>query len=161
MRVSTYLGSFLQRSPTDIEFGVLDADKGITAGLEHTGTLDSREYAYIQAAVLYTTVSGQRRVRVCNLAVPVVELAGNVFRFADMDATIAFMFRQGGALPHRAQSLTNTDIRQAISSMARKRLPTIREDLTEQCSSVLLGYRTKCVSATRSSQVSFVVGDTW
>lgn len=102
MRVSTYLGNFLQRSPTDIEFGVLDADKGITIGLEHTGTLDSREYTFIQAAVLYTTVSGERRVRVCNLAIPVVELAGNVFRFADMDATIAYMFRQGESPASRA-----------------------------------------------------------
>lgn len=81
---------------------MLDADKGITTRLEHTGTLDTREYAHIQAAVLYTTVSGQRRVRVCNLAIPVVELAGNVFRFADMDATIAYMFRQGGSSTSRA-----------------------------------------------------------
>ncbi|KAF8348577.1 sec24-related protein [Amanita rubescens] len=135
LRVSTYLGNFLQRSPTDIEFGVLDADKGITASLEHTGSLDLREYAHIQAAILYTTVSGQRRVRVCNLAMPVVELAGNVFRYADMDATIAYMFRQ------------------AISSMARKKTLTIREEMTEQCSSILIGYRNKCVSGTRTSQL--------
>ncbi|KAF8636921.1 hypothetical protein AX17_003172 [Amanita inopinata Kibby_2008] len=135
LRVSAYLGNFLQRSPTDIELGVLDADKAISVSLEHTGTLDPRDYAHIQSAILYTSVSGQRRVRVCNLAMHVAELPGNVFQYADMDATIGHI------------------VRQAISSMAHMRMQTIREELTEKCSSILLGYRVQCASATRISQL--------
>lgn len=73
----------------------MDAEKTICVGLEHTRTLDDRQYAFIQAALLYTTVTGQRRVRVFNVALKVVTLAGNVFQYADMDAAVSFMVRQG------------------------------------------------------------------
>jgi protein transport protein SEC24 len=95
LRASAYYGNFLQRSPTTLEFGVLDADKSISIALEHSRDMDVRQYAYLQSAVLYTTISGQRRVRTCNLALLVVELAGNVFQFADMDTVICHLARQG------------------------------------------------------------------
>ena len=36
-----------------------------------------------------------RRVRVCNLALQTVELAANVFHYADMEAVLAHMARAG------------------------------------------------------------------
>ncbi|KAK0473732.1 hypothetical protein IW261DRAFT_1503103 [Armillaria novae-zelandiae] len=110
VRVSEYYGNFHRQSPTDLEFGVLDADKAFSVILEHTGSLSTREYVYFQCAVLYTTVEGDRRVRVLNLALQVVELAGNVFMYAD-------------------------------------------NDTVENCSSLLLGYRNKCASATTATQL--------
>lgn len=91
-------GNFYKRTPTDLEFGVLDADKSITVLFGHTSTLDERQHAYIQSAVLYTTATGQRMLRTCNMALPVVSLAMNVFRYADADAAIAYWFRKGGVV---------------------------------------------------------------
>ena len=63
--------------------------------LSHTQKLDPRAHAFLQSAVLYTTVDGERRVRVCNLALNVVEMAGNVFQFAEFEATVCHMAREG------------------------------------------------------------------
>jgi protein transport protein SEC24 len=98
LRISAHYGNFHQRSPTDLEFGTLDADKAISIALEHSSrSLDNerQEYAYLQCAVLYTTVKGERRVRTINLALQVAALAGNVFRFADMDAAVCHFAREG------------------------------------------------------------------
>ncbi|KAH7886990.1 hypothetical protein F5I97DRAFT_1807234 [Phlebopus sp. FC_14] len=135
LRVAKHYGNFHQRTPTDLVLGVLDADKAISAVIEHTRTLDERQYAYLQSAVLYTTVDGQRRVRLCNLALQVASLAGNVFRYADMDAVICHL------------------VRDAMTSLTLRRISQIREDLADKCSSILLAYRRHCAAATAPSQL--------
>lgn len=87
--------------------GVMHADNAFAAVYAHTGrsTLDVRGSTYgqgglahVQCAVLYTSRAGERRVRVLNLALRVTELAGNVFRYADSDATVAFFAKECGFL---------------------------------------------------------------
>ncbi len=95
LRITKQYGNFYESTAEDLQFGTLDADKAITVVLGHSHSLDDRQYAFIQSAVLYTTVLGQRRVRVCNVALQVVSLAGNVFRFADMDTVVTHMLREG------------------------------------------------------------------
>ncbi|CDO77071.1 hypothetical protein BN946_scf184473.g15 [Trametes cinnabarina] len=80
LRVANQYGNFYESPAADLEFGTIDADKAIGVSFEHTRTLDDRQYAFIQAAMLYTTVTGERRVRVLNVALRVVTLAGNVFQ---------------------------------------------------------------------------------
>ncbi|KAG9313371.1 hypothetical protein JVU11DRAFT_5688 [Chiua virens] len=135
LRVSKYYGNFQERSPTDLAFGVLDSDKAVSALIEHSRTLDELQYAYLQCAVLYTSVDGQRRVRTCNLALQVSSLAGTVFRFADMDAVVCHLARD------------------SMASLSARRMAQIREELTDKCSSILLGYRRNCAAATAPTQL--------
>ena len=74
---------------------MLDADKAISVVLEHTKSLTEGEFAFIQVALLYTSAAGERRVRVCNLGVQVAGMAGNIYRFADMDAVVCHLIREG------------------------------------------------------------------
>lgn len=94
LRINEYFGNFFQRNVTDIEFGVLDADKAVAAQIKHEGKLDEGTDSYFQCAVLYTSSDGERRVRVHNIAVPSSSVLANAFRHADMDTTIAFVAKQ-------------------------------------------------------------------
>lgn len=42
-----------------------------------------------------------------------------------------------------------------MTAMAQKRTLVIREELTEMCSSLLLGYRMQCAQATGVGQVQY------
>ncbi|KAJ7634627.1 sec24-related protein [Roridomyces roridus] len=135
IRISEYCGNFHPRGPTDLDFGVLDADKAVSVTLQVAGNLNVRAYAFLQSAVLYTTVDGLRRVRTFNLALPIVELAFNVFRLADLDTTVYHLARE------------------AVTKMTSEKLANIRDDLTENCSAILLAYRNKCSNASSIDQL--------
>jgi len=94
LRADKLTGNFHLPNPTTPTFGTLDADQAISVSFTHSASLSPHEYAFIQCAVLYTTTDGHRRVRVINLALQVTELAGDVFRFADMDVVVTHLMRQ-------------------------------------------------------------------
>ena len=95
LRVAEHIGNFYQRSLTDLEVGTIDAAKTIAAVLRHEARLDDRAPAYVQIAVLYTSSSGERRVRCLNMSFTVTSLIGNVFRFADLDGAVALFMKEG------------------------------------------------------------------
>jgi protein transport protein SEC24 len=53
----------------DVELAALDADKGIAIELKHDDKLDESAGAAVQVALLYTSVFGERRLRIHNLQV--------------------------------------------------------------------------------------------
>ena len=53
----------------DVELAALDADKGIAIELKHDDKLDESAGAAVQIALLYTSVFGERRLRIHNLQV--------------------------------------------------------------------------------------------
>ncbi|KAK0533190.1 COPII coat Sec23p-Sfb3p heterodimer component [Tilletia horrida] len=126
LRVAEYNGSFFQRNSTDLELGNVDADKAIGVRIKHDGRLDERHEAYFQCAILYTTATGERRVRCHNLAVPVTSSLTNVFQYADLDSTVAYF----------AKDVTTL----ALS----KPLKDVRNYTTEKCVKMLLSYRRNC-----------------
>jgi protein transport protein SEC24 len=79
-----------------LEFGLIDEGKAFGAVLKHEGgRLDEKQPAFVQVAILYTTTSGERRVRCLNMSFTTTSLIGNVFRFADLDASVTIFFKEG------------------------------------------------------------------
>lgn len=49
---------------------------------------------YLQFALLYTTVQGERRIRLHTLALPVTHSLGTTFRGADLDAYMTYVAKK-------------------------------------------------------------------
>ena len=135
LRIAKHYGNFHPHSLTDLELGTWDADKALTALVKHDGKLDESQEAYFQCAVLYTTATGERRVRVHTMAVPVTSALGNVFRYADMDSAMAFYAKEAVTLAHT------------------KSLKDVRSYLTSKCVAILTAYRRNCASSTSAGQL--------
>lgn len=136
IRVSEYIGGLQSSASLDVILASCDPEKAIFAVLNHSGIqLDERSNVYLQAAILYTTVFGQRRVRVCNLALPISTMAGNVFKCADQEAVVSLWMKQ------------------AVASMPTTSLRNIRDRIIDKTVSVLIAYRKNCAAATAPSQL--------
>jgi hypothetical protein len=72
----------------DLVLAAVDCDKALVATLRHEERLKPGTIAFIQAALLYSTPGGARRVRVHTLALPVASSIGAIFRGADLDTTL-------------------------------------------------------------------------
>ena len=92
--VAEYGGYFCKRTPTDVDLPVLDGEKSIMVNLRYEDKLVDGAEAYVQCALLYTTMNGERRIRVHTLALPVTSVLGTLFRNADLDAQTCFMVRK-------------------------------------------------------------------
>lgn len=122
---------------TDVEMSSVDSDKAILVELEHEDDLPTEgQDVYIQVALLYTTLRGQRCVRVHNLALQVAPLLSNVFRYADLEATCALFQRQASRWMHEKKNTVKT-----------------REQLIDNCVNVLFNYRKHCATASSSGQL--------
>ena len=96
LQVSSYHGNFLQHTfGADLEFGVIDADKAIGVMFSYDGKLDAKLDAHFQCALLYTTASGERRVRCTNTVASVSENASECMKFIDQEAVVNIIAKEG------------------------------------------------------------------
>jgi protein transport protein SEC24 len=96
LQVSSYHGSFTQHVfGADLEFGVIDEDKALGVLFAYDGKLDTKLDAHFQAALLYTTAKGERRVRCCNIVAGVNDGAIETMKFVDQDAVVNIIAKEG------------------------------------------------------------------
>ena len=96
LQVSAYHGNFLQHTfGADLEFGVIDEDKAMGVMFSYDGKLDPRLDAHFQCALLYTTASGERRVRCTNTVASVSEGGTESMRYIDQDAVVNMIAKEG------------------------------------------------------------------
>ena len=96
LQISSYHGNFMQNTfGADLELGVIDADKTVGVMFSYDGKLDAKLDAHFQCALLYTTASGERRVRCTNTVASVSEGGMESMRFIDQDAVVNMMAKDG------------------------------------------------------------------
>ncbi|KAJ7942736.1 Protein transport protein Sec24-like family [Quillaja saponaria] len=135
IQVQEYHGNFCKRIPTDVDLPGIDCDKTIMVTLKHDDKLHDGSECAFQCALLYTTVYGQRRIRVATLSLPVTSMLSNLFRAADLDTQFTCFLKQ------------------AASEIPSSPLLLVRERVTGLCINALLSYRKFCATVSSSGQL--------
>ncbi|KAI9011499.1 Sec23/Sec24 trunk domain-containing protein [Gaertneriomyces semiglobifer] len=135
LKITEHFGNFYMKNSTDVELAGLNSQTAIGVALKHDGKLDEKQDSALQAALLYTTADGHRRIRVLNMSIPNTGTLGNVFRFAEMDTTINFL------------------IKAAIAQTVSANLKAVRDRLFEKCVQVLAAYRKHVAHASSPGQL--------
>ncbi|CEJ55998.1 Putative Sec23/Sec24 family protein [Penicillium brasilianum] len=124
LQVSSYFGNFVQHAlGADLEIGSVDAEKAIGVLFSYDGKLDPKLDAHFQAALLYTSADGQRRVRCINVVAAVNEGGMETMKFVDQDAIVAVIAKE------------------AASKTLDKSLKDIRASISEKTVDIFSGYR--------------------
>eukprot|EP00252_Welwitschia_mirabilis_P006493 TRINITY_DN17387_c0_g1_i1.p1 TRINITY_DN17387_c0_g1~~TRINITY_DN17387_c0_g1_i1.p1 ORF type:complete len:1038 (+),score=215.63 TRINITY_DN17387_c0_g1_i1:303-3416(+) len=93
VKFSTYHGHFMLRSSDLLALPAADCDKAFAMQLVLEDTLLTTQTIFFQVALLYTSSSGERRIRVHTMAVPVVSDLGEMYRKADVGAVMGLLSR--------------------------------------------------------------------
>ena len=91
LRISSFYGHFFVRSTDLLALPACDADKTFAVEITHEETLITGQTSYLQAALLYTSSQGERRIRVHTVAMPVVSEMIELYKASDAGCTAALM----------------------------------------------------------------------
>ena len=80
VRPTDFFGSFYMANTTDMELASLNSDMSLACEIKHDDKLTDEDGVYIQAALLFTSVSGRRRLRICNLSLNTCDNMGELYR---------------------------------------------------------------------------------
>ena len=83
LRISSFYGHFFVRSTDLLALPACDADKTFAVEITHEETVLTGQTAYLQAALLYTSSQGERRIRVHTMAIPIVSELIEMYKASD------------------------------------------------------------------------------
>ncbi|RVE54941.1 hypothetical protein evm_000308 [Chilo suppressalis] len=135
VRATDFYGHFFMSNTTDVELAAIDADKAVGIEIKHDDKLTGEDGVYIQAALLYTHRSGQRRLRILNLALNVAHQLADAYRSMELDTCINFLTKQ------------------AVWSLRESGGRAVRESLSARCARSLAAYRRHCASPSAAGQL--------
>ncbi|KAH1004221.1 hypothetical protein HUJ04_004007 [Dendroctonus ponderosae] len=135
VRPTDFYGYFYMSNTTDMELAALDCDKGIAIEIKHDDKLSEEEGVYIQAALLYTSCSGQRRLRIMNLSLKTCAQMADLYRSCDLDTIINFFAKQ------------------ATYKLSENNPKAVKDALVNRSAQILATYRKNCASPTSAGQL--------
>ncbi|XP_067256107.1 protein transport protein Sec24D isoform X1 [Chanodichthys erythropterus] len=134
-RATDFFGAVHMSNTTDVEMAAVDCDKAVTVEFKHDDTLSEESGAVMQCALLYTTIGGQRRLRIHNLSLNCSSQLSELYKSCETDALINFFAKS------------------AYRAMLNQPLKTVRDILVNQTAHMLACYRKNCASPSAASQL--------
>nr|XP_046236643.1 protein transport protein Sec24D [Scatophagus argus] len=134
-RATDFFGAVYMNNTTDIEMAAVDCDKAVTVELKHDDALNEETGAFIQCALLYTTIGGQRRLRIHNLSLNCSSQLSELYKSCETDSLINFFAKS------------------AYRAILNQPVKNVREILVNQTAHMLACYRKNCASPSAASQL--------
>jgi len=95
MRISNFYGNFYIRGTDLMALPNVNTDSVFGFDLIHDEQNVASTYVTIQAALLYTSSEGQRRIRVMTQAIPVTNIGSDLIKDLDVNTTCNLLCKQG------------------------------------------------------------------
>ncbi|KAM3590025.1 uncharacterized protein V6R79_002079 [Siganus canaliculatus] len=134
-RATDFFGAIYMSNTTDVEMAAVDCDKAVTVELKHDDTLSEESGALLQCALLYTTIGGQRRLRIHNQSLNCSSQLSELYKSCETDSLINFFSKT------------------AYRAILNQPLKNVREILVNQTAHMLACYRKNCASPSAASQL--------
>ncbi|CAF2035786.1 unnamed protein product [Rotaria magnacalcarata] len=135
IRPIDFLGNFYMTNTTEMIFGTIDSDKSVCVELKHDDKLPVESNTYVQAALLYTSISGQRRLRILTLALTVTSSYTSLYPACDLDTIMNYITKV------------------AVRSISVSTPKSIRDSIITQSANMLACYRKNCAQSTTAGQL--------
>ncbi|CAH8570203.1 unnamed protein product [Heterobilharzia americana] len=126
IRPVEFFGNCYLPNTTDVELAGVSADMAITVELRHDDKLQEGELVFIQVACLYTSISGQRRLRIHNLSIPATNMITEVFRLVELDTHMNWLSKY------------------SMRSLLSRTHSQVMDDITTRAANTLAAYRRHC-----------------
>ncbi|XP_036407360.1 protein transport protein Sec24B-like isoform X2 [Megalops cyprinoides] len=125
LSIHTFHGNFFVRSTDLLSLANVNPDSGFAVQMSIEESLADTSLACFQAALLYTSSKGKRRIRVHTLCLPVVNQLSDVFAGADVQAITCLLANMA---IDRSVSSSLSDARDALVNAVVDSLSAYRSD---------------------------------
>lgn len=122
----------------ELELASVSPNTCISVELDHRvgGIPKTSSVVYFQTALLYTSLSGRRLVRVSTLAIPIARSANDIFQSADFPAILPYLVRTTHT--HLVKTINEQKQKKDDKTVARQK---VRDALFATCLNMLVNYR--------------------
>ncbi|GAB6028512.1 hypothetical protein CHUAL_002663 [Chamberlinius hualienensis] len=135
VRPVEFHGNYYMSNTTDVELAALDTEKAVCTEIKHDDKLTDEEAVYIQTAILYTSVGGQRRLRIHNLSLNTCTQMADLYKNCELDAIMNFY--------------SKSCLRQLCDQTPKQ----VKDSLISKCAQGLACYRKNCATPSSAGQL--------
>ena len=135
-----------------MELAGLNSDMSLACEIKHDDKLTEEDGVYIQAALLYTSVSGQRRLRISNLSLKTCDNMGDLYRSVAQNNDLE-VFKYFFSRNCDLDTIINFLAKSSISKLMESSPKQVKETLMSQCATILACYRKNCASPSSAGQL--------